>query len=175
MEEALVAGAAEFHGEVALREDEGAVDEGVEGFEEFEFGATAFFDFFDGEAGEGPDVPAEFFAGPVGDFLAGFGLDEWFPAAEGEAGLAFEGAQPVFDFFDVDEDSAVKIPGFGILAPWAMVRATLCPEDGAEAITIDDAISLDRTREANLHFYSLPVAFFWDFLADSRACFSATE
>ena len=90
MEEALILGTAVAEAQVALLQDEGAVDEGIEGFQEFPRGAAVFLDDFVGETGETPNVPAELFPYPLGELFAGLGLDKWFAAAEGETGLAFE-------------------------------------------------------------------------------------
>ena len=105
--------------------------------------AAIFEDFFVSETGETPDVPAEFLMGELGELETSLRLDERLATAKGQAGLALEFSQFVFDFFKVDKNSAAKIPSLGILATFTMVGAALRPDDGAEAGAIDDTVALD--------------------------------
>ena len=102
------------------------------------------FHFFVGEATKTPDIPAELLVTELGNLEAGFGLDERFATAKGEAGLAFEAPQAIFYFFDVDEDAASEVPGLGVLTAWAVIGATLGPEHGPEAVPVYDVVMLDR-------------------------------
>lgn len=138
MEETLVARAAEFKREVALLEDKGSVDEGVERFEEFPLFATFFLNLLVGVAGEAPNVPVQFVATEVGNFFAGFGLEKGLTAAESDASLSLKLAETVFNFFDVNFEAAVKIPSLGILTAFAVGEATLRPEDRAEAVAVNN-------------------------------------
>lgn len=156
MQKALVARAAEFHSQVALGEDEGAVDQGVESFEKSPLRAAFFLELLVGVAAEAPDVPAEFLAAPLGDFAALLGLFEGLAAAESDAGLTLEGAEFGFDFVEIDENAGVEIPGLRILATHAAPLAALSPEHGTQAIAINDVVVLKRTRKPNLHRLLLP-------------------
>lgn len=171
MQEPLVARAAEFEGKIAFGQDEGAVDEGVETLEEGDGGFTHFEDALVGETAEAPDIPAELSATPVGDFFASFGLDEGLAATEGDTSLTLELAEAALDFFYVNQHATVEVPGLGVLATEAAVRAALGPEHGTQAITIDDVVALKWTRKANIH-YIFPVILAWSALAASRAIFS---
>ena len=63
--------------------------------------------------------------------------------------MAFETAESFLNIVEVDFNAAEEIPGFGVLAAFAVLEATLGPDDGAEAITIDDVIMLDGAGEAH--------------------------
>ena len=151
VEETLVAGAAKLQGKVAFGENKRTINKGVERFQKLDRVAAEFEDFLISEAREGPDIPAELGATPVGDLLASGGLDEGFAATEGDAGLAGKCAKFGFYFLDIDEDATIKVPGFRILAARAAVGAALRPENCTQAIPIHNVIVLKRSGKADLH------------------------
>lgn len=103
-----------------------------------------------GKPRKAPDVPAEFTSDPVGDFLAGLGLDEGFTTAEGETVLAFELTQAIFDFHDFDQHAGIIVPSLGVLAAFAVVGAALGPKNGPEAVAVNDIVALQWTAEPDI-------------------------
>lgn len=155
MEEALVLGPAVAEAEVTLLQDEGAIDEGVERLEEFPRFFAVFFDDLIGKAGETPDVPAEFFPYPVGNFLAGFGLNERFPAAEGEAGLAFELGQTFLNFIDFNQEAGFIVPSLRVLAAGTVIRTALGPENSTKTVAVHDIVVLERAAQTDKSVWRL--------------------
>ena len=99
MENALIAGTAEFERQIALTLDEGAIDQGIELADKIP-DWTLVRQLFKNEASEGPNVPAQLFVAEFGNFIAGFGLEQGFATAEGEAALPFKLAQLILDLLN---------------------------------------------------------------------------